>query len=66
MGKKRVCDPSEGVKPVIIMLMAEAVVAGANIFYKLAVIDGMSNGVLASYKFLFSTAFLLPLALIFE
>ncbi|OMO55873.1 Drug/metabolite transporter [Corchorus capsularis] len=67
MGKKRVlCDPSEGVKPVIIMLMAEAVVAGANIFYKLAVIDGMSMGVLASYKFLFSTAFLLPLALIFE
>ncbi|XVF14984.1 hypothetical protein REPUB_Repub09cG0109200 [Reevesia pubescens] len=63
---ENVCDPRQGLKPVIIMFVVQAVVSGVNVFYKLAVIDGMSMRVLISYRFIFATAFLVPLALILE
>ncbi|XP_038707076.1 WAT1-related protein At1g68170-like isoform X3 [Tripterygium wilfordii] len=43
-----------------------AVLAGVNIFYKLAVEDGMSMRILVSYRFIFATAFVAPLALVLE
>ncbi|KAJ4715430.1 WAT1-related protein [Melia azedarach] len=55
-----------GIKPVIAMVLVQAVVSGVNIFYKLAVYDGMNMRVLIAYRYIFATAFVVPLALIFE
>ncbi|EOX92386.1 Auxin-induced protein 5NG4, putative isoform 1 [Theobroma cacao] len=65
MGAK-FCNPGQGLKPVVIMLLVQAVLAGVNVMYKLAVVDGMSMRVLISYRFIFATVFILPLALILE
>lgn len=40
--------------------------AGVNIFYKLAVLDGMDMRVLVAYRYLFASAFLAPLAYFIE
>uniref|UniRef100_A0A2N9EFW5 WAT1-related protein n=1 Tax=Fagus sylvatica TaxID=28930 RepID=A0A2N9EFW5_FAGSY len=55
-----------GLKPTILMVFVQFAFAGANVLYKLAVNDGMSTKVLVAYRFLFATAFIVPLALIFE
>ncbi|KAM7482237.1 hypothetical protein LguiB_006820 [Lonicera macranthoides] len=47
----------------MMMVVVQIVVAGVNIFYKLAANDGMSLRVLVAYRFLFAAAFVLPLAL---
>ncbi|XP_038707075.1 WAT1-related protein At1g68170-like isoform X2 [Tripterygium wilfordii] len=62
----KLCDLLHGMKPVIVMVVVQAVLAGVNIFYKLAVEDGMSMRILVSYRFIFATAFVAPLALVLE
>ncbi|CAN6288593.1 unnamed protein product [Urochloa humidicola] len=54
------------VKPVVAMVSFQVVFAGLNIFYKLAVSDGMDLRVLVAYRYLFATAFLAPLAYFVE
>ncbi|KAL1188228.1 WAT1-related protein [Cardamine amara subsp. amara] len=56
---------ASGMKPVILMLVAQVALAGVNIFFKLAITSGASLPVLIAYRFLFSTAIMVPLALIF-
>ncbi|KAJ3681501.1 hypothetical protein LUZ60_015990 [Juncus effusus] len=56
----------EGLKPVLGMVMVQMAFAGLNIFYKLAINDGMDMKVLIAYRYLFATCFLLPLAFFFE
>ncbi|OAY75860.1 WAT1-related protein [Ananas comosus] len=41
-------------------------VCGVNVFYKLAINDGMDLRVLVAFRYLFATAFLAPLAFFFE
>ncbi|KAJ0097470.1 hypothetical protein Patl1_27732 [Pistacia atlantica] len=53
-------------KPAIIMVIVQFIVAMVNIFYKLAVNDGMSVRILIAYRFIFATACVVPFALIFE
>ena len=53
-------------KPVILMVVAQFFFAGVNVFYKLAAYDGMRLKVIIAYRFIFASAFLVPLALIFE
>ncbi|XP_021618970.1 WAT1-related protein At1g25270 isoform X2 [Manihot esculenta] len=53
-------------KPVIVMIVIQFSYAGMNIFYKLAANDGMNLRVLVAYRWIFSTAFIAPLALIFD
>ncbi|XVE86604.1 hypothetical protein DITRI_Ditri18aG0047300 [Diplodiscus trichospermus] len=65
MGKS-FCDLLRGLKPVILLLVVQAALAGVIIFYKLAVIDGMSMRVLIAYRFMFASACVIPLALILE
>eukprot|EP00257_Ricinus_communis_P027276 XP_025014690.1 WAT1-related protein At1g25270-like [Ricinus communis] len=55
-----------GLKPVMLMLVVQIVYAGMNILYKLAANDGMNLRVLVVYRYIFSTAFIVPLALIVE
>ncbi|XP_065871957.1 WAT1-related protein At1g68170-like [Euphorbia lathyris] len=55
-----------GLKPVILMILSQMILAGMNIFYKLAANDGMSMRVLIAYRWIFASVFTVPLALIFE
>lgn len=48
------------------MVIFQVGYAVVNVFYKLAANDGMSFRVLAAYRFIFATAFMLPLALFLE
>jgi hypothetical protein len=53
-------------RPVAAMVVVQVTFAGVNIFYKLAVCDGMDMRVLVAYRYLFATAFLAPLAYVIE
>lgn len=55
-----------GLKPVALMVVVQVFFAGVNIFYKLAIYDGMSLRILVAYRYIFATAFLGPLALFLE
>ncbi|XP_008785911.2 WAT1-related protein At1g25270-like [Phoenix dactylifera] len=57
---------SEELKPAGGMVLVQLVFAGVNIFYKLAINDGMDMRILVTYRFLFATAFLGPLAFFLE
>ncbi|CAL4900361.1 unnamed protein product [Urochloa decumbens] len=59
-------DGGDGVKTVAAMVLFQVVFAGLNIFYKLAVSDGMDLRVLIAYRYLFATAFLAPLSYFME
>ena len=48
------------------MVVFQILFAGLNIFYKLAVSDGMDLRVLIAYRYLFASAFLAPLAYFLE
>ncbi|EXB68662.1 hypothetical protein L484_024676 [Morus notabilis] len=51
------------IKSVIVMVLVQIAIAGMNVLYKLAANDGMSLRVMiVAYRFIFATAFLLPLA----
>lgn len=54
------------IKPTLLMVVAQLVFAGGNMLYKLAVNDGMSFSVMVAYRYIFSTAFMLPIALLVE
>ncbi|KAI4299039.1 hypothetical protein L6164_032534 [Bauhinia variegata] len=55
-----------GLKPVMLMVMVQIAFAAVNVFYKLAINDGMSMRVATAYRLIFATAFTVPLALISE
>lgn len=63
---QRVCNALHGMKAAMIMVVVQTAFAGVNVFYKLAANDGMSLHVIVAYRFLFATAFMVPLALFFE
>ncbi|KAL8162296.1 hypothetical protein V2J09_013785 [Rumex salicifolius] len=48
------------------MVFVQVSVAGANIFFKLASLDGMNLSILVAYRFLFAAAFISPLAYFIE
>ncbi|CAA0831051.1 WAT1-related protein [Striga hermonthica] len=64
MGK--FCDLIHGLKPTMMMVTVQVVLAGVNIFYKLAGNNGLSLRVLIAYRFLFAAATVVPLALVLE
>lgn len=49
-------------KPVITMLAVATAFAVATIFYKIAVDNGMNFAVINAYRFIFATAFMIPVA----
>ncbi|CAN6720227.1 unnamed protein product [Malus baccata var. baccata] len=66
MGTGRLCNALHGLKPVLLMVVVQFAFAGVNILYKLAANDGMNLRILVAYRFIFGTAFLLPIALFIE
>lgn len=63
---KNLCELLRGFKPVILLLVVQAALAGVIVCYKLAVIDGMSMRVLIAYRFMFATACVLPFVFVLE
>lgn len=57
---------AHGLKPTILMVIAETILGGSNVLYKLAANDGSDLRVLVSYRFLFAAAFMVPVALFVE
>lgn len=53
-------------KPAGGMVLAQLVLVGVNVFYKLAANDGMDLKVLVAYRALFGMGFMIPLALLVE
>ncbi|XP_020234532.1 WAT1-related protein At1g68170 [Cajanus cajan] len=54
------------VKPILLMIVVQTLYAVVNIMIKLVADDGMSLSILVTYRFIFASAFIVPLALIFE
>ncbi|CAL5183151.1 unnamed protein product [Lathyrus oleraceus] len=64
--KDSICNVLQGLKPSLLMVMVQIAFAGVNILYKLAVNDGMNLKIVVAYRFIFSTAFIAPLAFFIE
>ncbi|KAK7852296.1 wat1-related protein [Quercus suber] len=60
------CNVIQSSKPGILMVVVQMVYAGMNILYKLLSVNGVNLRILIAYRMLFATAFMVPLALIFE
>lgn len=59
-------EATGNVKPVLLMIAVQTLYAVVNIMLKIVADDGMSLSVLVAYRFFFASAFIVPLALIFE
>ncbi|KAG2695721.1 hypothetical protein I3843_07G026200 [Carya illinoinensis] len=66
MAVERACKALHGLKPAMLMVVVQLSFAGVNVFYKLAVNDGMSLRVIVTYRLIFAAAVVVPLALVFE
>ncbi|KAJ1419928.1 EamA domain [Sesbania bispinosa] len=64
--KKGMWNVLDGLKPVLLMVGVQIAYAAVNVFYKLAINDGMSVKVATAYRLGFGSAFTVPLALISE
>ncbi|WCJ19505.1 nodulin MtN21 /EamA-like transporter family protein [Euphorbia peplus] len=65
-GVKKMLKWLEEAKPVLLMIVVQFCFADVNVFYKLAMNDGMNMQILVAYRFIFASLFLIPLAFIFE
>lgn len=57
---------AEGMKPAMLMVTVQLTFAVVNVLYKLSVYDGMNVRVLIAYRFIFASAFMAPLAFLFD
>ncbi|XP_044490874.1 WAT1-related protein At1g68170-like [Mangifera indica] len=64
--KNPICSFINELKPALVMVVVQVIYAGATIFYKLAIIDGMSFSIIVAYRFIISTAIMLPFAFFVE
>ncbi|CAA0323129.1 unnamed protein product [Arabidopsis thaliana] len=53
-------------KDITAMVVVQIATAGLNIFFKLAMEDGMNPSVLVAYRLLFATLFMIPICFIFQ
>lgn len=61
-----ICNNLHGLKPTLIMIVVQTILALATIGYKLALNDGMHIPVLVAYRFMFGAAFIVPVAFFVE
>ncbi|XP_015891035.3 WAT1-related protein At1g25270 isoform X2 [Ziziphus jujuba] len=60
------CSHIDGLKPVVLMVVVEAIYAGNHVLYKLAVYDGISIKIMIAYRFIFASVLMIPLAFFME
>ncbi|XP_065872122.1 WAT1-related protein At1g25270-like [Euphorbia lathyris] len=63
---RHVIEVLHGLRPVILMILVQIIYTGMNVFYKLAANDGMNMRILVAYRWIFASAFTIPLALFIE
>ncbi|KAJ7010720.1 WAT1-related protein At1g25270 [Populus alba] len=63
---ERICRVLQGLKPALLMVLVQVAFAAVNVLYKLAANDGMNLKIIVAYRFIFATAFMVPLAFIVE
>lgn len=61
---KNTSNVIHGMKPTILMMIAETILGASNVLFKLASNDGSDLRILVAYRFLFAAAFMVPIALI--
>ncbi|KAK1349810.1 Nodulin MtN21 /EamA-like transporter family protein [Heracleum sosnowskyi] len=66
LNMKKMCNIVHGLKPTILMVIAETILGGSNVLYKLAANDGVDLRILVAYRFLFAAAFMIPVAFLVE
>ncbi|KAL1802091.1 hypothetical protein ACET3Z_030738 [Daucus carota] len=66
LNKGKICTVVHGLKPTILMVIAESILGGSNVLYKLAVNEGSDLRILVAYRFLFAAAFMIPIAFYVE
>ncbi|KAI3451037.1 hypothetical protein Pfo_007702 [Paulownia fortunei] len=66
MDQRTGCGAVHEIKPMLSMILCQVASGGVNIFYKLAVADGMKIKILVVYRLIFATIFIAPIALVFE
>jgi len=63
---ERICEMWREMKDITAMVVVQIATAGLNIFFKLAMEDGMNPSVLVAYRLLFATLFMIPICFIFQ
>ncbi|KAK1402332.1 Nodulin MtN21 /EamA-like transporter family protein [Heracleum sosnowskyi] len=63
---KNIHNVIHGLKPTILMVIAETILGVSNVLFKLASNDGSDLRILVAYRFLFAAAFMVPVALFVE
>lgn len=66
LNKGKIRTVVHGLKPTILMVIAESILGGSNVLYKLAVNEGSDLRILVAYRFLFAAAFMIPIAFYVE
>ncbi|KAF6163661.1 hypothetical protein GIB67_036121 [Kingdonia uniflora] len=61
-----ICNIFHGLKPMLVMMVVQFSFAGVNVFYKLAINDGMSMRVMVAYRYIFATVVIGPIAFFVE
>ncbi|GLT95102.1 hypothetical protein SLE2022_128050 [Rubroshorea leprosula] len=59
-------DHIRGLKTAVAMVVAQVIITGVNVLYKLTADAGVNLMVIVAYRFMFATVFMVPLALIVE
>ncbi|KAF3440493.1 hypothetical protein FNV43_RR18777 [Rhamnella rubrinervis] len=62
----KMCCYINGLKPVLLMVLVQALYGGVHVVYKMATYDGMSVKILIAYRYMFASAFMLTLAFFVE
>ncbi|XP_073042077.1 WAT1-related protein At1g68170-like [Primulina eburnea] len=57
---------AQELKPIMFMILNQIASGGVNVFYKLAVADGMKVKILVVYRLVLASIFLAPIAFVFE
>ena len=64
--RNNIMNVVDGLKPTLLMVAVSIAFAGANVLYVLAELDGMSTEMINAYRFIFASAFIVPLALVHD
>ncbi|XP_059311249.1 WAT1-related protein At1g68170-like [Lycium ferocissimum] len=63
---ENLCNVVHGMRPLLLMILGQIIVAGMNFVFKLATSDGMNFSILIFYRSLFASVFMVPLAFFIE
>ncbi|OIT34241.1 PREDICTED: WAT1-related protein At1g68170-like [Nicotiana attenuata] len=63
---ENICNVVHEMRPLLLMILGQIILAGMNIVFKLATSDGMNFSILIFYRCLFASVFMVPLAFFIE